>query len=97
MAELLKSDLNTQSAVIETCGDAWPAAPHSFRRPCAPPLRVASLNAADLTAELSATAQGQQLVALAGTPTCGVDFHYFRYQTVGGKGWDGFALVLVGE
>jgi len=50
-----------------------------------PPLRVASLNAADLTAELSATAQGQQLVALAGTPTCGVDFHYFRYQTVGGK------------
>ena len=51
-----------------------------------PPLRVASLNAADLTAQLSATAQGQQLVALAGAPTFGVDFHYFRYQTVGGKG-----------
>ena len=50
-----------------------------------PPLRVASLNAADLTAQLSATEQGQQLVALAGTPTCGVDFHYFHYQTVGGK------------
>ena len=51
-----------------------------------PPLRVASLNAADLTAELTATTQGQALVALAGTPTCGVDFHYFQYQTVGGKG-----------
>ena len=51
-----------------------------------PPLRIASLNAADLTAQLSATAQGQQLVALAGAPTCGVDFHYFHYQTVGGKG-----------
>ena len=51
-----------------------------------PPLRIASLNAADLTAQLSASAQGQQLVALAGTPKCGVDFHYFHYQTVGGKG-----------
>ena len=51
-----------------------------------PPLRVASLNAADLTTQLTATSQGQQLVALAGTPTCGVDFHYFQYQTVGGKG-----------
>lgn len=51
-----------------------------------PPLRVASLNAADLNAQLTATAQGQQLVALAGAPTCGVDFHYFNYQTVGGKG-----------
>jgi hypothetical protein len=50
-----------------------------------PPLRIASLNAADLTAQLGATAQGQALVALAGAPTCGVDFHYFRYRTVGGK------------
>src|ERR1700749_694893 len=51
-----------------------------------PPLRVASLNAADLTSQLTATSQGQGLVQLAGTPTCGVDFHYFHYQTVGGKG-----------
>ena len=51
-----------------------------------PPLRVASLNAADLTSQLTATSQGQALVALAGAPTCGVDFHYFHYQTVGGKG-----------
>jgi len=51
-----------------------------------PPLRVASLNATDLTAQLTASAQGQALVQLAGAPTCGVDFHYFHYQTVGGKG-----------
>ena len=51
-----------------------------------PPIRVASLNATDLTAELGATDSGQQLLALAGAPTCGVDFHYFQYQTVGGKG-----------
>ena len=50
-----------------------------------PPLRVASLTASDLAAQLGATAQGQQLLALAGQPTCGVDFHYFHYQTVGGK------------
>ncbi len=51
-----------------------------------PPLRVASLNAAALTTELNSSATGQQLLALAGTPKCGVDFHYFQYQTVGGKG-----------
>ena len=50
-----------------------------------PPFRVASLNVADLTSQLSATAQGKQLLALAGAPTCGVDIHYFQYQTVGGK------------
>ncbi len=50
-----------------------------------PPLRVASLNAADFTAQLNASSSGQQLLALAGAPTCGVDFHYFHYQTVGGK------------
>ena len=51
-----------------------------------PAIRVASLNQADLTAELGSSAQGQQLLALAGAPTCGVDFHYFQYQTTGGKG-----------
>ena len=51
-----------------------------------PPIRLASLNATDFAAQLSATTQGQQLLALPGTPKCGVDFHYFHYQTVGGKG-----------
>jgi len=50
-----------------------------------PAIRVASLNQADLSAELGSTAQGQQLLALAGAPTCGVDFHYFQYQTTGAK------------
>ena len=50
-----------------------------------PPIRVASLNKADLTAQLGATSDGQQLLALAGAPACGIDFHYFQYQTVGAK------------
>jgi Prolyl oligopeptidase family len=49
-----------------------------------PPLRAASLTAADLTAELQATASGQQLLLVTGAPTCGVDFHYLQYGTVGG-------------
>jgi len=49
-----------------------------------PPLRIASLDAAAFTAQLSATATGQELLELAGTPTCGVDFYYVQYWTVGG-------------
>jgi len=48
-----------------------------------PPLRVASLNAADFTAQLNATSSGPALLQLAGTPACGVDFYYFKYWTVG--------------
>ena len=48
-----------------------------------PALRVASLNATDFNAQLSATVQGKQLLQLAGTPACGVDFYYFKYWTVG--------------
>ena len=48
-----------------------------------PALRVASLNAADFSAQLSATASGQQLLQLAGAPACGVDFYYMKYWTVG--------------
>jgi hypothetical protein len=48
-----------------------------------PPLRVASLTAADFAAQLGATSTGPQLIQLAGTPTCGVDFYYFKYWTVG--------------
>ena len=78
------------AAALTACGGGSPGATINNSTTAgtlieSPPLRVASLNAADLTAQLTATAQGQQLVALAGTPTCGVDFHYFHYQTVGGK------------
>ena len=51
-----------------------------------PALRVASLNAADFTAQLNATSSGPQLIELAGTPTCGVDFYYFKYWTAGPDG-----------
>ncbi len=51
-----------------------------------PPFRVASLTAAALSAQLGASSQGQQLLALAGTPACGVDFYYIQYQTTGGAG-----------
>jgi len=48
-----------------------------------PPLRIASLSAEALAAELTASGtSGQQLLQIAGTPKCGVDFHYFHYQTV---------------
>ena len=51
-----------------------------------PPLRITSISAADLTAQLGATAAGQQLLALAGMPKCGIDFHFIVYDTVGGAG-----------
>jgi poly(3-hydroxybutyrate) depolymerase len=51
-----------------------------------PPFRIASLDAATFDAQLSTTAAGQQLVALAGAPACGVDFYHVEYNTVGGAG-----------
>jgi acetyl esterase/lipase len=49
-----------------------------------PPARIASLNAETLNAELGATSSGLQLLQLAGTPKCGVDFYYLKFWTVGG-------------
>ena len=51
-----------------------------------PPLRIASLDAATFTAQLNATASGQQLLAITGDATCGVDFYYVQYWTVGAAG-----------
>jgi len=47
-----------------------------------PPLRIASLNAASLAAQLSANASGAQLLQLTGAPACGVDFYYIKFWTV---------------
>jgi predicted esterase len=47
-----------------------------------PPLRIASLDAATFTATLNASANGKQLLQIAGPPACGVDFHYINYWTV---------------
>ncbi len=49
-----------------------------------PALRITSLTAADFTASLQASASGQSLQQLAGTPVCGVDVQYLKYGTVGG-------------
>ncbi len=51
-----------------------------------PPFRIASLDAATFGAELGASPSGSQLLLVAGAPTCGVDFYYLQYNTVGGKG-----------
>jgi dienelactone hydrolase len=56
-----------------------------------PPYRVASLNAPDFTALLSAQPGGSSLIQLAtgqagGTLNFGVDVYYFKYETVGGAG-----------
>jgi hypothetical protein len=49
-----------------------------------PPLRIASLTAAGFQAQL--TANAPQLLQLTGNPTCGVDFYYLTFWTVGGHG-----------
>jgi hypothetical protein len=48
-----------------------------------PPVRIASLDATTFQAELSATSSGQQLLAVTGKPTCGVDFYYLKFNPVG--------------
>lgn len=51
-----------------------------------PPIVLASFpTAADFNAALSATASGRSLLQLAGTPKCGINFHYMEYNTVGGQ------------
>ena len=51
-----------------------------------PPPRLASVNAADLQAQLSASTTGAQLLQLAGNPTCGVDVYYITYWTIDATG-----------
>ena len=51
-----------------------------------PPLRVASLSASAFATELGTSPSGQQLLQLAGTPACGVDFYYLKYWTTDPSG-----------
>jgi hypothetical protein len=51
-----------------------------------PPFRIASVDAATLSAQLGASASGAQLLELTGTPKCGVDFYYIKFWTLGGAG-----------
>jgi hypothetical protein len=49
-----------------------------------PPFRIASADAATFGAQVGATASGALLLKLTGLPTCGVDFYYLKFWTVGG-------------
>ncbi len=51
-----------------------------------PPQRVVSLTASAFETALNSSAEGQSLLALAGTPQCGFDVHYIDYATVGAQG-----------
>jgi pimeloyl-ACP methyl ester carboxylesterase len=51
-----------------------------------PPFRIASLNAATFQAELAGTSSGAQLLQITGNPSCGVDFYYVEFWTLGGAG-----------
>ncbi len=51
-----------------------------------PPALLASFPAAaDFAAALSASSSGRSLLAVAGAPKCGINFHYMEYNTVGGQ------------
>lgn len=43
-----------------------------------PPPRTAFFTAGDFTAKLNASASGRNLLAIAGTPKCGVDVQYIK-------------------
>ena len=51
-----------------------------------PPFRIASLNAATFQAQLAASSSGAQLLQITGNPSCGVDFYYIKFWTLGGAG-----------
>src|ERR1700723_338725 len=62
-----------------------------------PPFRIASLNAAAFQAQLAASSSGAQLLQITGNPSCGVDFYYIKFWTLGGAGetTESFGAMLV--
>src|ERR1700735_2989221 len=48
-----------------------------------PPFRIASLNAAAFQARRAPSSSGAQLLQITGKPSCGVDFYYVKFWTVG--------------
>jgi acetyl esterase/lipase len=48
-----------------------------------PPFRIASLSAATFGAELAASTTGAELLSITGAPSCGVDFYYIKFWTLG--------------
>ncbi len=79
------------AALLCACGSSSPTstvAPSTAHGTLAvnPPFRIASLNAATFHADLAGTSSGAQLLQIAGNPSCGVDFYYVKFWTVGGAG-----------
>jgi hypothetical protein len=79
------------AALLAACGSDSPtAAPAASSAhgtlAVSPPLRIASVDAATFQAQLGSTASGAQLLQIAGAPTCGVDFYYITFWTVGALG-----------
>lgn len=70
-----------------TCGDgrAEPADQDHAWRHAWLPKRVASFDKAQFAAMLKADPFGAQVLALAGAPACGVDYHQFTYATTGAR------------
>jgi len=78
-------------ALLAGCGsDSTTATPAASTAPgtlaLSPPLRIASVDAAAFTAQIEATPSGAELLAVTGTPTCGVDFYYITFWTLGALG-----------
>lgn len=79
------------AALIAGCGGGSGSEEGIFTNPSTergalttnPPLRVTTLSQADFLASLNGSANGRNLLAIAGAPKCGVDFNYLQYATVG--------------
>ena len=79
------------AAMLAACGSDSPTATPAVSTAhgtlaVSPPLRVASADAATFQAQISASASGAQLLQIAGAPTCGVDFYYINFWTIGAVG-----------
>jgi len=79
LAAALATACGSSSHTSQTAGSTSPGTLEEN-----PPFRIASLNAASFGAQLGATSTGAELLALTGAPTCGVDFYYIKFWTVGG-------------
>ncbi len=92
MSKLLTSlILSLAAALLCACGSSSGTAAVATSRAHGtlavnPPFRIASLNAATFQAELAGTSSGAQLLQITGNPSCGVDFYYVEFWTLGGAG-----------
>lgn len=74
-------------SLLVLCGEGRADAgeAHDNQRHGWPPRRVASFDKAEFAAMLNANPFGAQVLALAGKPSCGVDYHQFTYATTGAR------------